>query len=827
MTTHRRGCRYNPLVAVFLAAAAGVVADRTLGLPVVVWWTIAAAAWATWMVAWRHGVDRTAPLLLLAAVAACGGSWHHLRWSLFPDDDLGYFARLTEQPVCVEAIARTGPRRQVPPRANPMRVIPAIERTRLEVELVRLRNGPDWQPASGRARLTVNGHLLGVHAGDRLRIFAHFGLNRPTRNPGAFDFARHGRGDRKRCALRAEYPECVRVVQQANWWNLPHAIESLRTSGDRMLWTYLDHRQSGLASAILLGAREEIDDEQTEAFMQTGTVHILSISGTHVGVLAGAAFLLMRLFLMPRVASAVLVGLLTLLYTIVTDAEPPAVRATILVLIMALACCLGRRPIAFNSLAAAALVVLALNPADLFRTGVQLSFLCAAGLMWFAPRLSLGSPEQHRLLELVRRSRPWPVRWAGRSIHWAWELTYLGLVLWLLTTPLVMARFHLFSPAAIVLNTVLWAPMTLAIVTGFGVVSLGWLAPPLATVCGWGCDGTFRLLEAAIDATRRLPGSYFWVPGPPDWWLLGFYGGLGLLAAFPRIRPPRRWCWGLAAGWVAIGFAMPWLHAEKGRLDCTFLAVDHGCAAVVELPSGAKMLYDAGQFSSPEAGTQAIAAYLWSRGIIRLDAIVLSHPDVDHFNAVPGLLERFSVAAVYVPPAMFESSGATVAALEDAIRRANVPIREIHAGDRLGTDPTCRIEVLHPPRGGVVGSDNANSLVLTVEYAGHRILLPGDIEPPGLDDLTAEEPLHHDVLLAPHHGSLRSSPSILVNWCSPTWVVISGGRRWRSDETKQTFMAAGGQVLHTGEVGAVRVVVDGGSLAVQPLMERERRFFGR
>jgi competence protein ComEC len=117
------------------------------------------------------------------------------------------------------------------------------------------------------------------------------------------------------------------------------------------------------------------------------------------------------------------------LYTIVTDAEPPAVRATILVLIVALAFCLGRRPLAFNSLAAAGLVVLVMNPTDLFRTGVQLSFLCAGGLMWFAPRLTLGSPSQHPLAELTRRSRPWPVRLVARGLHWAWQLTCLGALL--------------------------------------------------------------------------------------------------------------------------------------------------------------------------------------------------------------------------------------------------------------------------------------------------------------------------------------------------------------------------------------------------------------
>ena len=109
------------------------------------------------------------------------------------------------------------------------------------------------------------------------------------------------------------------------------------------------------------------------------------------------------------------------------------------------------------------------------------------------------------------------------------------------------------------------------------------------------------MLQWAIDLVRRLPAAYFWVPGPEWWWLVGFYGGLAAMAAFPRLRPPRRWQLGLAAGWLAVGMLPAALHRDPPRLECTFLAVDHGLAVVLRLPSGATMLYDAGLFTSPGA----------------------------------------------------------------------------------------------------------------------------------------------------------------------------------------------------------------------------------
>jgi competence protein ComEC len=129
---------------------------------------------------------------------------------------------------------------------------------------------------------------------------------------------------------------------------------------------------------------------------------------------------------------------------------------------------------------------------------------------------------------------------------------------------------------------------------------------------------------------------------------------------------------------------------------------------------------------------------------------------MDHFNALPGLLERFSVGEVCVSPVMFEKETPAVQFLRSAIEEHGVPVHEVRAGDRLRGGKGCAVEVLHPPRYGVLGSDNANSIVLAVDYQDREVLLPGDLESPGLDDVLAEEPRHCDVLMAPHHGSRQS-----------------------------------------------------------------------
>jgi competence protein ComEC len=654
----------------------------------------------------------------------------------------------------------------------------------------------------------VEGHLLGVHSSDRLRIFAHLNLPRSPQNPGEFDHAAYAWAEGRRSELRAGFPDCIDVLGAASWATPARWLEKLRSGGDQILWQYLGPRQTPLAAALLLGAREELGSEGMTPFMETGTVHIVVIAGLHVGIVAGAMLLLMRVLMVPRHLSLVLVAGLTVLYTLLTDAQPPAVRAMILVLAACAAHAWRRQPSGFNTLAAAALVVLAINPNAVFHAGAQLSFISVAGVMWFSPRLRRAG-ESDPLRQWIGEGHGWLQRAAIFAWHKLRDAVLVTALFWCLTLPLVMARFHLLQPVGLLINVVMVIPLTVALLSGFALLALGWLCPPVATIFAWCLSGSLTAIDGLIQAGLSIPGGRTWVAGPDDWWLAGFYGLLGLGAVLGRWRPPRRWCLAIVAGWAALGFAGHFLHSHHDRLEAAFLSVGHGCAVVLNLPSGATMLYDAGEMAGADFAGESISDYLWSRGIGHIDAVVLSHADSDHYNALPMLLDRFSIGAVYVSPVMFQQKhNAALAALQAAIRQAGVPIREIYAGDQLRGGGGCRLEVLHPPRRGVLGDDNANSIVLAVEYRGRRLLLPGDLSSPGLDDVLAEEPWPCDVLMAPHHGSRNSDPPGLAAWCRPRWVVISGTVRFDPASTTEVYRGAGGQVLHTGRVGAVLVGID-------------------
>jgi competence protein ComEC len=280
-----------------------------------------------------------------------------------------------------------------------------------------------------------------------------------------------------------------------------------------------------------------------------------------------------------------------------------------------------------------------------------------------------------------------------------------------------------------------------------------------------------------------------------------------------RLLAPPRWQVAALCAWVIVGLVPPVLRAaSREGIECSFVAVGHGTCVVLETPTGDTLLYDAGALGSPEYATQTIAGYLWHRGIMRIDGLVISHADVDHYNAVPGLLERFRIGTVYVSPVMFDGFGDTSElegpdVLRQAIGRAGVPLREVWAGDRLRIGGDLAIDVLHPPRNGVLGNDNANSITLAVEYRGRRVLLPGDLESPGLEDVIAERPYDCDIVLAPHHGSRYSDPPGFAAWSRPEWVVISGGRGDDVAPVVATYEKKGAYVVRTHDAGLVRFTI--------------------
>ena len=228
------------------------------------------------------------------------------------------------------------------------------------------------------------------------------------------------------------------------------------------------------------------------------------------------------------------------------------------------------------------------------------------------------------------------------------------------------------------------------------------------------------------------PGARFYVGDVPQWWLWVFY--LSLLALLTQAPLRRRWRWGAAAGlgWLCVGLLCGAARFPADELRCTFLAVGHGGCTVIETPDGRTLLYDAGALGGPDVTRRQIAPFLWHRGIHRIDEVFLSHADLDHFNGLVEILDRFAVGQVTCTPTFADKNIEGVRETLDALRERGVAVRIVKAGDVLSAGDV-RLEVLHPPASGPEGNENVRSLVLELQHAGHTLLLTGDLEGPGLE----------------------------------------------------------------------------------------------
>ncbi|MEZ6068423.1 MAG: MBL fold metallo-hydrolase [Planctomycetaceae bacterium] len=268
-----------------------------------------------------------------------------------------------------------------------------------------------------------------------------------------------------------------------------------------------------------------------------------------------------------------------------------------------------------------------------------------------------------------------------------------------------------------------------------------------------------------------------------------------------------RWWQGTAA-WTLLGLAVGLWPRSSAELRCSFLSVGHGCAVLIEAPNGRTLLYDAGSFADGGRAADTIRHALWRSGRHQIDAVVISHADIDHYNGLRTLIDAVPVHTICFAVTFLDFSQRPVAELCDAAAARGVPLRIVQAGDRLLLDPSLLIEVLHPARDFDDTEDNADSVVLRVEYAGRSCLLTGDIEGAGLTKLLSGTPRRADIMLSPHHGSRAANPASLYGWCRPDYAIASTGdprvlERLRSEgPASVTWLSTANQGLVSFKVSA-------------------------
>lgn len=820
-TSERR--RRSPAIVVAGIVCLGILADRTYPQSIDRWLFLGAVSAAAWLCSLPLQRRWISVVILLMGWFSLAGGWHHWRWNCRAMDNIANSA--TDEPQFVRLVGKVV---QSPwivrPGEGERASWQAPEYSLLILECRELVSGPSQVlHVTGLARVSVDGAVTAAQLGDIVELTGKFSLPMEPANPGDFDRRQFLRAQGIYTVVHSDHPDAIVVLRQERTaWDWLLVVRSyLRSRAEQLISDWLQPDTAPVAQAMLLGSRVQIDEETRRAFRESGMLHVLAISGMNVGLLWSWLWLVSR-SLGRSAETSIWVVLLGLpLYAMVTDANPPIVRATVVAIIVALGRRFGRGASPGNALAIAGLCVLAWNPSDLFNTGAQLSFLAVFAILHTTNWLSLIEREI-TVKEQEAPLEPSYMTATGRRIlRSTFEATIIGVAVWLLTSPLIAREFHLVSPIGSAMTVLLVLPLSLMFWVGYSFLLLGLVASSLFGWIGLIFDHMLRWFLWSVHAGAGIEAGHVYVPAPPVWWTIGFYG----LTLIPLVVFLRK-SWGSAisvrAGllWMAIGLAWELQRPPQRGLTCTFISVGHGLSVLIECPNGRTVLYDAGGMVGGNSIARTISQALWTTGRSRLDAVIISHADGDHCNALPELNRIVQPGGLFVHRSFLDWTQLPVADAIERSARAGVKLRLLSEGQSLAVDPDMLLTVIHPPADFHSPRDNPNSIVVLLEYKGRRIILTGDLELDGLEQLLKTPPIDTDVLLSPHHGSLKANPADLARWATPEYLVISTPDASVADRLVPRF-GPETQILTTATHGAIRChVTADGQLQIDPFKKR-------
>lgn len=634
-------------------------------------------------------------------------------------------------------------------------------------------------------------------AGQRWRL--HVRLQRPhgNANPAGFDSEAWmlERGIRATGYVRAQpVPRLVTPLVWRPGYLLQRARELARS---HLLAALGERPYAGVIVALAIGDQHAIAPEHWRVFTRTGVNHLMSISGLHITMVASLVLAVVSrcwrrsealLVKLPAVRAGVLFSLATALaYATLSGFAIPAQRTVYMLAVVAVALWSGwaTRPTAV--LAAAAALVVILDPMAVIAPGFWLSFGAVAVIMFAAGG---------------RIARPgWLRAWARTQ----WAVT-LALV------PFLLAMFQqvsLVSPLANAFAIPLVSLVVVPLALAAAVLPVDWIAHAAHAV--------MALCMLPLQTLGELPDAVWQQHAPAAWAVpIALCGAVWML--LPRGFPAR---WVGAMGMLPLFLWAP-PQLLPGELQLAVLDVGQGLAVVVRT-RGHALLYDAGPAFSElsDAGSRIVVPYLRAAGVRRLDGMVVSHDHSDHSGGALSVLQAVPVAWLASP-------------LREGhpLRKAAASSRYCVAGERWDWDEVS-FEFRYPQPADYNSDesrDNDRSCVLRIVSRYGSVMLPGDIERRSESRLLlASEDLHADVLLAPHHGSRTSSTPDFVNAVAPVITVFSTGYRNRFGHPhpliSARYRAAGSRTLRTDEEGALIIAMNADGTQVQDWRYTQRRYW--
>jgi len=724
---------------------------------------------------------------------------------------------------------------------------------------------------SSEQKIYTKGKLLvycesveGLKIGNYIRLVGKAVPFAEPENAGQFDERAYYRAERMCCKFNADEIEVMNDgVDEIREW-----CRTIRSRLDSVYEEILPQKHAGIVSAILLGDKAELDVDTKTLYQKNGIAHILAISGLHVSLLGMGLFALIRKCGSPLIPAAAATMLILIFYGCLTEFSVSTQRAVGMLVIAMFAKILGRSYDSRSACALCGLLILLVNPMQLYQVGFQLSFAAAFGISYFG-----------RELELMKLNK-------GKTFAERMMVSLLsGLTTQLLTAPIILNCFYELPVYAVLLNLPVIGLLSFVVFLSILAGGAGIISYSLGKFFAGGVYVILECYDALCRLADKLPCP-IWLYGKPQGWrIFAYFAVLLLFFAIaakigkryrhhPRQHRCRRWAFWVLCLLPLVFVKCPerigeedseplWVKntvkpkEERKKGDSSIvslLSVGQGDCAVVQSGNGSTYLIDCGSSSVKSVGEYRLKPWLKYHGISKLEAVFLSHPDSDHTNGVMELLEKtnspddwyrgeIQIKNLVLPTAYREEEG--FVSIYKLAQEKGIPVLWFDTGDRVaeaGLSFTC----LHPDEDYSTYDTNDASMVLLMECQNIVVLFTGDVgwtgeekvglalsEILGKEEETGElgEVLAGDkknssgiwietrenktvILKVAHHGSKNSTSEAFLKILQPDIAVISCGKNNRfghpHEDTLKRLKKVGSKVVKTPESGTVSVRISEG-----------------
>lgn len=636
----------------------------------------------------------------------------------------------------------------------------------------------------------------------KFRPFSH------ATNPGEFDAADYYRV----AGQQGRLMKAACLAESGGFSAFRESLYRCREYLSLLLGACYPEREASVMGAMLLGEKATLDEEVKSLYQRNGIIHILAISGLHLSILGMGFHRLLQSLCVPKLVNIILSVALMYCYGMMTGMGISIVRALVMFGLKLCADLCGRTYDLLTAMATAALLILVQQPLYLTQSGFLFSFgaVCGIGLL---PSVSQQFPSGNRVLKGV----------------------FTGGWISLCTLPVYLCFYYEFPPYSVLLNLIVIPCMGALLLSGIAVMGAAVCFLPLGRLAAIPGVWILAFYEKCAAFCLKLPGRR-WVTGRPQDWQLAVFLALLAAAVFLGGKRKKGYFWCVVFGAVfLLGFRVP-----RG-FEITMLDIGQGDCFYLSDGQGGHYLIDGGSSDRKEVETYQIVPFLKYRGVGRLNAVFVTHSDADHISGIKGLLQDYGetgieIGCLFLPGVAQESRDEAYRGLEELSRGAGVPVRYLHAGDRMQSGKVM-LTCLHPIANYVNQNANAGSIVLYLTYENFSALFTGDLEGEG-ETLVTERltrmgeggglhmPQRITLLKTAHHGSKNATGEVFLALVNPRMALISAG--WDNtyghphQETLERLESRGCLTYQTPLSGAVTVRVRGGRVWVEAYTARVR-----